>query len=63
MVIMGYQKISEMTENRMREFVKNGLKGEAAKRGRKSNLYYTEQEQRVYTFDEALDELLSVVGF
>ena len=58
---MGYQKISEMTENRMREFVKNGLKGEAAKRGRKSNVHYT--EQRVYTFDEALDELLSVVGF
>lgn len=54
---MGYQKISEKTENRMREFIKKSLKGEAAKRGRRPGW------EEVYTFDEALSELLRTVGF
>lgn len=59
LVIMGYQKISEKTEERMREFITKSLEGRPAKRGRKNGYMHLQ----VYTFDEALSMLLTEVGF
>lgn len=55
---MGYQKISDKTEDRMRDFIEKSLNGKVAKRGRKPGW-----ARESYTFDEALSELLTKAGF
>jgi hypothetical protein len=55
---MGYQKISDKTEDRMRDFIEKSLNGKVAKRGRKPGW-----ARESYTFDEALSMLLKEVGF
>lgn len=61
---MGYQKISDSTEERVRNFIREYMKAIPAGRGQPKKAYLSDYHiSECVTFNEAIETLLAGMGF